>query len=768
MVRVSDKTLEDFIASSQDVLQNSLITVSYSFEYQVGKTNYTLPGFANGNERIYSIETIEGTGYIPEDYLTEDDLTEGTDYSLWDNYNSPEIVGDGYGTASGDQVYSGITIVDQTFKDNSTVFVTYKYQNPNYIPILTNFSPNSILRMLLTAILINSQQTNLQISNSINTFGIEATGNDLDRIATLVGLERTDATFTTGQVLVKNTNTSDYTVTTAHRFAAIAGGGFITFRPVNTTSVPASGQAYINVEATSTGSAFNVGSNSITYIFTTNDLTTQAPNTLSVSNPPTGNTGQSNLFNNGTDEETDSAFRNRIISAFSQTKTSSYNTIEKAVEDTNLIKSVKVYDIDLKKDLNENEIFIAVATKDGNILSDTSLSQILSDSNIVKPVGSILTVRQIMNTYIGFDFTVYVSSSTLADTAQLETNLTEQIDTFIKDKKIGEDILPTSIISLIKSNTEVLDVKIDNNSVSEYVSEIGNLNSTVSLATGGTADNYIAIQVPFNSATNFVNDLDSTLDGTYDLAANGDPYPVDRRTVPRVNIGVEGYDGLIRPSARNRRDYYLGGARDTIEYDPDPDSTGTDEIKDSDIVLFNYNYFDNTSLDGFRIRLGGDSDNVISLDFGYGTSPDAADFTSILDDQSVAHPTVTLDGTEKLYEFKFDSQIDIDRPAPASPAYTPENDTYWLILTHDSGSGDSYIPVDDTGTSIPFNPSFRIDENTDGDFETITSNRAIWQSFTVNTSNVAYERIIIPSETDQPENPVPYEYTFNFAKYVEG
>lgn len=763
MVRINDKTLEDFIVSSQDVLQNSLVTVSHSFQYNVGQTNYTLPGFATGNERIYSIESIEGTGYLPEDYITEDDLTEGVEYSLWDDYSSPEFVDSGYGTSSGDQVYSGVTIVDQTFKDKSTVHVKYKFQNPNYVPILTNFSPNSVLRMILTAILINNQQTNLQLSNSIKTFGIEATGEDLDRIATLVGLTRTSATFTSGQVLATNTDSTDYTVTTAHRFGSIAGGGFITFKPVNTTIVPANGTAYIDVEATEAGSSFNVGANSITYVFTTNNLTTQAPNTISVINPPVGNVGQENLFNNGADEETDAAFRNRIISAFSQTKTSSYNTIEKAVEDTSLIKTVRVYDIDLKKDLNENEIFVAVATQDGNILSDTSLSQILDESNVVKPAGSILTVRQIMNTYIGFDFTIYVSVSTLSNTAQLEADLTEQVDEFIKSKEIGEDVLPTSVVSILRGNTEVIDLIVNNNTVSEYVSEVGSLNSTISLATGGTADNYIAIEVPFNSATNFVNDLDSTLAGTYDLSANGDPYPVDRRTAPRVNIGVEGYDGLIRPSARNRRDYYLGGARDTITYDPDPDATGTDEIKDTDTVLFNYNYFDNTTIDGFRIRLGGDSGNVVSIDFGYG-SDGSPDNTSA-NWNSLATATATLDGTERLYEFEFSTQIDTNN----DPTYSPEATTFWIILSHSSGSGDSYLPIDNTGTTVPFNPALLTDAEADAQvFETTTSDRAIWQSYTKNVSNTAYEKIIIPSETDQPENPVPYNYTFTFAKYIEG
>lgn len=758
MVRIRNRTIDDFIVKAQDVLQNSLIETSHSFTYQTGTLNYALPGFSEGDERIYSIESIEGVGYLPEDYLTEDDLIENVDYSLYDNYTSPEIVPDGYGLSSGEQVYTGITISDQTFKDGSTVFVKYKYQNIGHVPILTNFSPNSVLRMILTSSLLNIQLTNSELTESINNFGLNASGEDLERIATLVGIERTDAEFTTGQVKVTNNDSvRSYNITTSHRFAAISGDDYLAFAPLTSATVPTNESVFIDVEAVEAGSYYNVGSNSISIGFTNIDLTSRTPDTIVINNPALGDLGQQNLFNNGSDEETDSSFRKRISLAFSQAKTSSYSTIENAVVETNLVSDAKTYDIETKKNLNENQIQTYVSTDTGAKLSSSALSQITNAISEVKPVGSISSVRETLNTYINFDFTIYINQDDMGNTTPIENNLNDLLNDFINNKNIGDDILPSSIVSILKAVSEVRDLEINSYTVTEFSSEVATYDSQIDLATNGDADNYVAIEVPFNSATHLTYAEESTIsEDSYDLEANGEPYPVDDRTAPRVNIGVTAYDGIVRPSPLDRTNYRLSGSRSTITYEPDTD--GGDGIKTTDLVLFNYNYFDNMKLDGFRIRLGGDSDQQIVVDFGYGSDPN--NFTSL-----ITPVTVTLDGTEKIYDVPLSSQLDCDN----YPTYSPDSNSFWLIIYDDeSGSGDSYLPVDSEQNFVQFNPRIWEDPDADGvTFETDSSKRANWYSYTKFTDADAYKKIVIPSQTDEPEKPLSYTHTYSFEIFTE-
>lgn len=788
MVRINSKTIDNFLAKAQDTLQNSLIETGYSFTYKTGTLNYVLLGFAINNERIYSITSIEGTGFLPEDYvisgedLIEGDITQGFDYELYDNYSSPEKVPDGYGIAARAQVYTGITIADQTFKDNSIVYIKYKYQNPNYVPILTNFSPNSILRMILTATLLNIQQTNEELTQSINTFGLDAAGDDLNRIATLVGLNRTNAEFTIGQIKLVNNATSNYSVSTNHRFAAISGGVFLAFAPLTSISVPRHdgenpGEVYIDVTAINSGSYYNVGSNSIVVGFSNQELTASVPNTLLISNPPLGDIGQQNLFNNGTDEETDNDFRKRVSISFSQAKTSSYSTIENAVINTGLVNYVKVYDIDLKKNLTTNAIQTFVATETGNRISASSFSQILEAIQEIKPAGSRPSIRQILNNFINFNCNIYVDKNTIGDTTDLEISLNELLDEFINTKGIGEDILPSSVVSLLKGVSEVKDIEINSHTITEFSSEAANYTGSIQLATTGSANNWVALEIPFNSATNLVNDTEINIGGNaYDLSSYGDPYPIDTRTQPRINIGVTGYDGIIRPSPLDITDYISGATtRTTMNYDPSPDPG--DGINTTDEVLFNYNYFDNTKLDGFRVRLNGTNGNVVRFDFGYGTSPDVANFTSILDNanypaQSEIDVTLdTLDGIEKIYDVPFAEQIEMNNfgDSPISGEnHSPDSKTYWLIIKHQSGSGDSWVPVNDEQTSVAFSPELREDATVDGvTFETISQKRANWHSYTTYTFADAYKKIIIPSQTDEPEKPISYEHTFNFSLYME-
>ena len=762
MVRINKKSIDNFLSKAQETLQNSLIETGYSFTYNTGTLNYILPGFATDNERIYAILSIEGTGFLPEDYLTEDNLIETTDYSLWDNYSIEEIVPDGYGAASGNQVFTGITIADQTFKDNSIVHLKYKYQNPNYIPILTNFSPNSVLRMILTATLLNLQETNEELVQSINAFGLNSSGEDLDRIATMVGVVRTTAAFTSGVIkIINNSTTTAYGITTGHRFAAIAGGKLLGFALASGTTIAKDGGfAWIKVTAIEAGSYYNVGSNSISLGFTDVGMTNPVPNTIAITNPPLDEDNDPNLFDNGTDEETDDDFRKRVSVTFSQAKTSSYSTIEQAVISTNLTNYVRVYDIETKKDLPVNHIQSFIATENGVRLDATSLTTILDAIKVVKPSGSLPTVRQTLNTFINFDVNIYVDNNSIGDTTVLNIELIELLDEYINTKEIGEDILPSAVVSLLKGVNEVLDVEINSHTITEFASEAPTYDSRIDLDIAGAPTNWIGLEMPLNSATHLHSEVEIGIGGdSLDLNAGGLPFPVDERTLPRVNTGVVGYDGLVRPTPLDITDYRTGGSNSTITYDPTVGFNGGDGIAETDLVLFNYNYFDNTLLDGFRIRFGGDLDNTISVDLQYGASPTVSSSNSI-----ITPVIVTLDGTERLYDVPLATQLELDN---IGSGHSPDASTFWLIIKDDTGTGNSWLSIDEQQTPIAFNPATYEDPGQDGTYEVITQKRANWHSYTTYTDANAYKKIVIPSVTDEPEKPISYTHTLNFSLFVE-
>ena len=87
------------------------------------------------------------------------------------------------------------------------------------------------------------------------------------------------------------------------------------------------------------------------------------------------------------------------------------------------------------------------------------------------------------------------------------------------------------------------------------------------------------------------------------------------------------------------------------------------------------------------------------------------------------------------------------------------------------GSGGSYIPVDSTGQFVSYNPAFKEDQNGDTaygyDYEVTSTYRALFHSYTKFSNADAYKKIIIPSQSDEPENPVPFTHTITYAQFTE-
>jgi len=762
MVRVISKTLDELITTVREALQDGLIEIIETITYSIGTTDYILSGNSSADPRIYEIVSIEGIGF-DGNYKNSEDLIEGTDYDLWDDYVSPKTVPTGFGNSSGAQVYSGITITDSTFEDSTEVYVRYKYHSLNMLPIMTDFSDASVIRILLNSILSNHSQIFTTLYDTINDFSINASGDALDALASIVGIIRTSASNTTGKVYIQNYDSNDLTITPDFRFVVLKGDTYIQFKPDDSTpTIPQSpdggttpGVGVVDVIAIDEGIIGNVGIYSMNKGFSDSSLTTELdPSLYTISNPSlVSGLFSDNYFDNGTNAETDVELRSRIQNAFQTVRTASYNTLEKAAIDTGLLSDAIAHDQVTKKGLPLYTFTVYITAVTGTPLSSSSMTIILNAVNEVKPVGSIAVIRQVMPVYFTCDFDIYLETSLLVDTTNIEADLDDLLTTYIDGSAIGEDIIPATMLATIKNQSDVKDVEITEITTSEFVSEPLTLNDSVDLILAGTEDNRVAVEMPFNSVISKTETFTYSGTDTFSIANT----PIDDRVPPRIFKAVLGYDGVYRPSPLNVTDFFLNNSDTQITIDPNADIT--DPIINGDIIIFDYNFYSNNLLDGFRIRLNGDLDNEVRGEIFRGTG-DLSTKVAIAGTQV----DVTLDGTEKMYDFEFSAQV----------TFEPETYTYYIILQDNSSSGNSSVPLWTGYDYVPFNPQMLYDGfdepstsvAPDDTFEQVF-NRIIYETFTKFTDDSRYLKIEIPNNAVEPEKALKRNFNFNFVAFEE-
>jgi hypothetical protein len=758
MARLTTKSLDDVLEDIRGQLQDSTITEVYELTYSVNSTQFALPGYSSADPRVLEIVSIEGVGY-DGDYVTENDLVDPTDYSLWNDYGSIVLVSAGYGAASGKQVYSGLNITDLTFQDNTSVFITYKWQNPDFRPILTNFSGTSVLRMLLSSNSTVLQQYIVPIADTISSFGINATGEDLRRLLTLTGGEVTEAVATTGKVQITNNSGDPFIIDSSMRFVAISSGSFILFQSSTGSGTIADGSTTNHdVVAVNAGTTGNVGGYSITKIFSDDVLSTElTTTTLTVTNPPVLSiSGEDvlNYFDNGTDEDTDPEIREKITLAFKSLNTSSYSTIESAAQTIATVDDLVVYDAELRKGVLINTFEVWLSSTSGVPLSTSALSHIKAAVDAVKPVGATSIINQVPHTYLTFDMTIYTDTATLTDTSTLSTNLTNIITNYINSRKIGEDVIPSTMLSLAKATASVKDVEITEATLTEFVSEVNATTTEINIYNTASNVSEIYIKIDFNSVQKAVND---TYTGTanYGIAES----VIDERIDPVVNRAVLDHNNLYRNDPREAVDYFASiTAPTTIVY------TDT-ALNNGDEMLFDYNYFDNMTLHGIRLWLKATAADSVDIDIwrvNIGADPEGGGWLEHDTDTTRVTKVLTGDGVAQLYEFEF---------AGAVAAFEPDSYDYWIYVRHNgSPSGVITMPVDDYTRNRPQlwgDGDIQSAPGTPNGTFTRQLYRAIYETYTKFTGVNSYQKIVIPSASFEPEKPKFRSLTLTFTAFEE-
>ena len=420
---------------------------------------------------------------------------------------------------------------------------------------------------------------------------------------------------------------------------------------------------------------------------------------------------------------------------------------------TGLISDAIGHDLVTKKGLPLYTLIVYVTSATGTTLSSSSMNIILNAVNLVKPMGSVVLIRQVMPVYITTDFNIYTDAGVIADTTALEVSLDATLSDYINDSDIGEDIIPATMLAAVKNQADVRDVEITEITLTEFVSEPLQLDSTIDFIVATVEDNRIALEMPFNSIVKKAET--ATYSGTNTFTTVDSP--IDDRVPPRVFKAVLGYDGVYAPSPLNITDFYQSNSDTQITIDPLKDTL--DPIVDGDVLIFDYNYYASVVLDGFRVRLTGDNLNVVRGEIFRGTG-DLSTKVAIAGTQV----DVTLDGTEKIYEFAFAAQV----------TFTPETYIYYIVLSDFGGVGNSALPIWTGYDYVPFNPTMLLDGfdepstsvAPDGSFEQ-AFNRAFFETYVQHTDASRYSKIEIPNNAVEPEKSLVRNFNYNYILFEE-
>jgi hypothetical protein len=262
----SDELYEQIV----EYLRDGIVQVEYEeLTYLQSTSTYTL-----ANDNITEITAIEGINkdgyYIPPTgtFNNVSALVNNNDYQL--TYSGTQTT-----DPKNNVLYSNLVFNNASqFKNNSKVFVSYKYYDSTRLSNITNFQTGSVAGMLARN--LANQLSNLyQINNRTYEAGFLslAKGNDLDNHADGWGLTRQNGAFATG--IIKLTIGSGGTTLVVNNnyvaVSAIAGQtlGFQITSPVTGFSYETAPgtSSYYNVQAVAIGSKYNIGANTVSILY---------------------------------------------------------------------------------------------------------------------------------------------------------------------------------------------------------------------------------------------------------------------------------------------------------------------------------------------------------------------------------------------------------------------------------------------------------------------------------------------------------------------
>jgi hypothetical protein len=168
----------------------------------------------------------------------------------------------------------------------------------------------------------------------------------------------------------------------------------------------------------------------------------------------------SNLFNDGTNTEVDSAFKVRIKSAISAAAKGTLAAIEAAVLAVSGIEGVVVDDHSTDPTIDIGEVHVFAWTGSG--LLDAGTRSLVSDAvNDTRAAGVKPVVQSPIPIYLAVQVTVKVDKLSTSSLSTVETNVESAIESFIDGLGINQVVYKTALIEAIEADVDVKYISLD-------------------------------------------------------------------------------------------------------------------------------------------------------------------------------------------------------------------------------------------------------------------------------------------------------------------
>ncbi len=630
---------------------------------------YLLEAAGSGAITIVSITSIEGVrndgfyAHPTDTFNSIDPWEEDTDFVL--SGSSPTTAPSYAGVIAGDTLYDYLVWQGSDKpEDGSSFYISYKYFDENKAinpkrPI--SFSPGSIGKAYANSFanLVGNMYNELQNSHQQNKLPT-ATGEDLILWGEIYEVDIRTATPSTGFVQVINNTGGDLDVTTSNRFAT-AGFNKVIFIPTQSKTIGDGQTDVVTVESSETGYDQNVGINTIIVLFESSDLSTQVSN-VTISNPGTV-AGNSNLFNDGANVESNNAYRDRIQLAINKRGTATKSAIAGAVQSLASIRQAKVFDFEDKKSIDKPNIHVFVVGEADKIVKDPAiLSDVGLEVQEVKSAGIQYVTVVPMGIYVDISGSVYVDRAFATQASIIATDVSTAITNHINGLNVGEDVVYSRLVEEAMKVSNVRKFEIEEKKYSEYAFHPFDQSSTWEVYASGTDDPY---GQQFSKLAKGYHDVFLWEDNEV-FTSSGSQISGD--VTPSVFLAIQNKNGLWVRDPQYLIDWYASNGANSITINSGAGSGSSVFLTSgSSYLLFNYESFENHVIDGLRVLMSGsigsgDSSATVEISMWSG----ASEPTTKIDSGTVS----VVAGTNE-YEIIFGSQ------------YVFDSDTqkHWVVIS---------------------------------------------------------------------------------------
>lgn len=584
-----------------------------AFIFSSDQNDYLLDGAGSGSISIVSVTNIEGIrndgfyAHPTETFNGIEPWVEDTDFVL--SGSSENVAPSTAGIIAGNTLYDYIVWqgTDKP-KDGTVFYVSYKYYdnnktiNPNR-PI--SFSPGAIGDSFANAFSNIVGNMYNELDNSHNQGHLQtATGEDLELHGENYDVGKYRSTPSTGYVEITNNTGGDLDITTSNRFIT-SGFNAIIFIPQESKTIGDGSSDVVLVQSSEEGFTQNVGISTINQLFETSELAIRVDNVV-INNPGTI-AGNTNLFNDGANVESDNAYRDRIQGAKNKRGTATKSAIAGAVQNLSSVRQARIYDFEDKKSIAKPDIQVFVVGQTDKIIKDpVILSNIGFEVQEVKSAGIQYTTITPMGVYIDILGSVFVDRAFSTQKSSIISEVSTAISNYINDLNVGEDVVYSKMIEEAMRISNVEKVVFEEIKYSEYA--FHPYDQTVSFqmyASGSDGDGIYDRpygQQFFKLAKGYQDVF--LYEGVDTFTTSGSQ--ISSAITPSVYIGIQDQAGAWVRDPQYLIDWYSSFGTNTITIDSSAgDAAGVSIINGTTQLIFNYESYENHDIDGIRLLMSG-------------------------------------------------------------------------------------------------------------------------------------------------------------------